>query len=308
MTIEILLVVYCCVIVLASTAGGRLPRLIKMTHLKTQLLMSFVGGLMLGIALLHLMPHAVDTLGSASKAGAAALVGVVTMFLLMRAFHPPHDHGGHDHGGDSGQCDHDHSGQETPRSIGWIGMLFGLGLHTMIDGVALAASAVADAEHGVTLGLAGIGTFLAVALHKPLDAFAITSTMKASGWSVGHQNLVNFLFSLACPLGALLFYFGFTQVSDSAWWLGCGLAISAGFFVCISLSDLLPEVAFHDHDRGKLTAALFLGVALAVGVENLPGHSHDHSGKHQHQVSGKSSDGQPAEHDHSEHDHAGHDH
>ncbi|MDB4654077.1 iron permease, partial [bacterium] len=167
MTIEILLVVYCCVIVLASTAGGRLPRLIKMTHLKTQLLMSFVGGLMLGIALLHLMPHAVDTLGSASKAGAAALVGVVTMFLLMRAFHPPHDHGGHDHGGDSGQCDHDHSGQETPRSIGWIGMLFGLGLHTMIDGVALAASAVADAEHGVTLGLAGIGTFLAVALHKP---------------------------------------------------------------------------------------------------------------------------------------------
>ena len=91
MTIEILLVVYCFAIVLASTAGGRLPRLVNMTHLKTQLLMSFVGGLMLGIALLHLMPHAVDTLGSASKAGVAALVGVVTMFLLMRAFHPPHD-------------------------------------------------------------------------------------------------------------------------------------------------------------------------------------------------------------------------
>ena len=313
MTIEILLVVYCCAIVLASTAGGRLPRLVKMTHLKTQLLMSFVGGLMLGIALLHLMPHAVDTLGSASKAGAAALVGVVTMFLLMRAFHPPHDHSGHDSGGhqhggheqgtDSGSCDHDHASQETPRRIGWIGMLFGLGLHTMIDGVALAASAVADSEHGATLGLAGIGTFLAVALHKPLDAFAITSTMKASGWSVGYQNLVNFLFSLACPLGALLFYFGFTQVSDSGWWLGCGLALSAGFFVCISLSDLLPEVAFHDHDRGKLTAALFLGIALAVGVENLPGHSHDHSGIHQHQASEKVSDGQAAEHDHSEHDH-----
>ena len=343
MTIEILLVVYCCAIVLASTAGGRLPRLIKMTHLKTQFLMSFVGGLMLGIALLHLMPHAVDTLGSASKAGAAALVGVLTMFLLMRAFHPPHDHSGHSdsghgdsghgdsgHGdsghGDSGaarsedgdsedgdigglgQCTHDHSSQEPPRRIGWIGMLFGLGLHTMIDGVALAASAVADAEHGAVLGLAGIGTFLAVALHKPLDAFAITSTMKASGWSVGYQNLVNFLFSLACPLGALLFYFGFTQVSDSGWWLGCGLALSAGFFVCISLSDLLPEVAFHDHDRGKLTAALFLGVALAVGVENLPGHSHNHSGTHEHQASEKPADRQSPEHDHLEHDHSEHDH
>ena len=318
MTIETLLVVYCCVIVLASTAGGRLPRFVKMTHLKTQLLMSFVGGLMLGIALLHLLPHAVETLGSASKAGTAALVGVVTMFLLMRAFHPPHDHGAHHHGGesghcdsghcDSGHCDHEHSSHEKPRQIGWVGMLFGLGLHTMIDGVALAASAMADAEHGALLGLAGIGTFLAVALHKPLDAFAITSTMKVSGWSVGYQNLVNFLFSLACPLGALLFYFGFTQVSDSGWWLGCGLAISAGFFVCISLSDLLPEVAFHDHDRGKLTAALFLGVALAVGVENLPGHSHDHSGKHSHQRSGQPSGAQMGEHDHSDHDHSDHDH
>lgn len=318
MTIEILLVVYCFLIVLASTVGGRLPRLVKMTHLRTQLLMSFVGGLMLGIALLHLLPHAVDTLGSASKAGVAALIGVVTMFLLLRAFHPPHDHSGHDHSehdhsehdhsGDAGQCDHEHSGSKTPRHIGWVGMLFGLGLHTMIDGVALAASAVADAEHGAILGLAGIGTFLAVVLHKPLDAFAITSTMKVSGWSVGYQNLVNFLFSLACPLGALLFYFGFTQVSDSGWWLGCGLAISAGFFVCIALSDLLPEVSFHDHDRGKLSAALFLGVALAVGVENLPGHSHDHSGTHQHQAAEQTAAGQSAKHDHSGHDHSGHDH
>ena len=123
-------------------------------------------------------------------------------------------------------------------------MLFGLGLHTLIDGVALAASVVADAEHGVTVGLAGIGTFLAVALHKPLDAFALTSTMKASGWSVGYQNLVNFLFSLACPLGALLFYFGFTQVSDSGWWLGCGLAISAGFFVCIAYQTCFLKSLF----------------------------------------------------------------
>ena len=160
----------------------------------------------------------------------------------------------------------------------------------------------------MTLGLAGIGTFLAVALHKPLDAFALTSTMKASGWSVGYQNLVNFLFSLACPLGALLFYFGFTQVSDSGWWLGCGLAISAGFFVCIALSDLLPEVAFHEHDRGKLTATFLFGVGLAVAVENLPGHSHDHFGAHPHDVFGESSDGQAAGHGHSEGAHTGHDH
>jgi len=57
--------------------------------------------------------------------------------------------------------------------------------------------------------------------------------------------------------------------------LGWGLAISAGFFIGIALADLLPEVAFHDHDRGKLTTAFLLGIMIAVGIENLPGHSHD---------------------------------
>jgi len=47
----------------------------------------------------------------------------------------------------------------------------------VMDGVALGASVTADAGHGAWLGLAGLGTFLAVALHKPLDAFAIGSVM-----------------------------------------------------------------------------------------------------------------------------------
>ncbi|HIA63420.1 MAG TPA: hypothetical protein EYN93_11095 [Planctomycetaceae bacterium] len=65
------------------------------------------------------------------------------------------------------------------------------------------------------------------------------------------------------------------------------------------MSDLLPEVAFHSHDRGKLTAALILGLLLAVGIESM--HSHDHPAPDEHQ-----------QHDSQEHDaeegHAGHDH
>ncbi|EMI21679.1 zinc/iron permease [Rhodopirellula maiorica SM1] len=154
-------------------------------------------------------------------------------------------------------------------------MLLGLGLHTLMDGVALAASVTAESHHNPWLGLAGLGTFLAVVLHKPLDAFAITSVMKKGGWTPTQQSLVNLTFSLACPLGAIAFYIGANQLSTDGTLLGWGLAISAGFFICISLSDLLPEVAFHDHDRFKLTAALLIGVALAVGIESLPGHSHN---------------------------------
>ena len=340
MTLETLLALYCLVIVLASTAGGHLPSLIRMTHLRTQLLISFVGGLMLGISLLHLLPHAVVTLGTASSAGLACLLGIVAMFLLLRAFHPPHAHGfvdatprvfeegeqgegsgelvsgelvsgelvsgelvsgelvsgeetrlgagsggiraehgmdrGHDHGHDHGHRGCEHSSAAHPRGMGWIGILVGLWLHTMIDGVALAASAVADAQHA-GIAMAGLGTFLAIALHKPLDAFAITSTMRTSGWPPLHQAIINVVFAIACPVGALLFYFGVTRLTDSSMLLGWGLAISAGFFICISLADLLPEVSFHQHDRGKLTLSLFLGIALAFAVENLPGHSHIHA-------------------------------
>ena len=257
--------------------------------------MSGVGGLMLGIAMLHLLPHASEALGSPSKTGSAALVGLIAMFLLVRLFHT-HDHGvvgEHDH---TAHCSHNHehdhdSGEKDPvpapkKGFSWAGMFFGLALHTLIDGVALASSVIADAHHGAWLGLAGLGTFLAVALHKPLDAFAITSVMSKQGWSVRSQSIANGLFSVACPLGALLMYFGATRLTESNEILGWGLAVSAGFFICISLADLLPEVAFHDHDRGKLTFALLLGVAIAVGIESLPGHNHAQHEGHGHEYPG----------------------
>ena len=155
-------------------------------------------------------------------------------------------------------------------------MFFGLALHTVIDGVALASSVIADASHGSWMGLSGIGTFLVIVFHIPLDSFAITSVMSKQGWSSHAQRIVSMLFSLACPAGAFLMYLGATQLLNDASVLGWGLAISAGFFICIALADLLPEVAFHDHDRVKLTIALLLGVSIAIGIENLPGHTHTH--------------------------------
>ena len=304
-----LLFVYCIFIFTAATAGGRLSEIIRMTHLRTQLLMSAVGGLMIGVALLHLLPHAVELLQSASSAGLGALFGLLSMFLLIRLFHT-HDHGvldsdneatehdrhcshcshhpdehdhthGHDSAGDdkldqsSPKHGHNHS-----RRLGWGGVFFGLSLHTLIDGVALSSSVIADTKHGAWMDLAGIGTFLVIVLHIPLDSFAITSVMSRQGWSVSAQRLANFLFSIACPLGAFLMYAGVTTIISDERVLGWGLAVSAGFFICIALADLLPEVAFHDHDRAKLTMALLLGVSIALIIENLPGHRHDH--KHSH--------------------------
>ena len=118
--------------------------------------------------------------------------------------------------------------------------------------------------------LFGIGVFLAILLHKPLDAMSITSLMEVGGWTSSARTIANFLFALMCPLGALLFYFGVDLLGDSSRLVVAGaLAFSAGAFICIALSDLLPEVHFHSHDRGKLTLVFLLGILLAYGIGSV---------------------------------------
>ena len=166
-------------------------------------------------------------------------------------------------------CHHAHQ-------LSWLGITLGLSLHTLIDGMALAASVQAESTfRNVTL-ISGLGTFLAIMLHKPLDAVSITSLMAGAGWSTRSRFLVSIIFSTMCPIGALLFRFGislFGEYQDE--FVSASLAFSAGVFLCISLSDLLPEMEFHAHNRVRLTAALLAGILLAYGITFLePGHLH----------------------------------
>jgi zinc and cadmium transporter len=72
------------------------------------------------------------------------------------------------------------------------------------------------------------------------------------------------------------------RFSTSGHLAGYALAFSAGTFLCIATSDLLPELQFHSHDRLKLSLALLAGVALAtIGAYfDLAGHSHHETHSH----------------------------
>ena len=255
----ILITVYCILIVAASLVGGHLPSFLRLTHTRMQLLMSLIGGLMLGVAILHMLPHATVATQSLDKTAMATMVGLLAMFFLIRMFHvhghEPHEHHSHD---TAVEPDHIHACAEdrmkphggSAHGLSWIGLFIGLALHTLIDGVALAAAVAAEMHESSTASLLGVGTFLAVMLHKPLDALAITSVMIGGGWSKGWRNLVNCFFALMCPMGALAFYFGIQQFGEGQQMIvGCSLGFAAGAFLCISLADLLPEVQFHRHDR-----------------------------------------------------------
>lgn len=243
-----------------------MPGWIKMTHTRTQLVMSLVSGLMLGVAFYHLLPHSAGLLGGSHGIDTAVwwlMVGLVVMLLLLRVFHF------HQHeftAEDLDQHDRAHHGehQSLAHGLSWVGLGLGLAVHTLIDGVALGAVMLASSSAG---GLAGIGVFLAILLHKPLDAMSIVTVMAAGGWSRKAQISANLIFALMCPLGALLFFFGADAVVDGSNYLvAAALAFSAGAFICIALSDLLPEVHFHSHDRVKLTLAFLLGLVLAYAI------------------------------------------
>ena len=111
--------------------------------------------------------------------------------------------------------------------------------------------------------------------------------MGAGGWSKQAIWLANIGFALMCPLGAIGFLLGLgAAFGQQNIVIGCALAFAAGVFLCISLADLLPEVAFHTHDRLRLTLALVLGIALAWGIGFLePKHAHElHHEDHAHEL------------------------
>ncbi|MEZ6066717.1 MAG: ZIP family metal transporter [Planctomycetaceae bacterium] len=291
-----LTLLYGVLIAAASWIGGILPRLVTLTHNRVQTLLSFVGGLMLGIGVMHMLPHALHAApgGAVDALMLWVLAGVLLMFALLRAFHfhvhePPvvaeadslqltceahPEHVG-------GACRHGpaHESGHAGKGASWGGVLFGLGVHTLLDGVALGASIQAEAGHASGWGLYGLGVAAAIALHKPMDSLSISSLMATAGASSRRRTLVNLGYAMLCPLGAVLFHLGAMGLGggETPLFVAYALAFSAGMFLTIALSDLLPEMQFHSHNRVRLSAALLLGVLAAWAIGFLePTHLHGH--------------------------------
>jgi zinc and cadmium transporter len=304
---------YCALILVASIIGGMIPVWFQLTHRWMQFAVSFVAGVMLGVAVLDMLPHAIAdavaageltvgngatplngsdaTFAATVRTMTALLAGMLAMFFTERFFsyhhhdapgeaHDDHLHHAHHHEANSGQ--HGNAHGERRADLSWSGAALGLALHSILNGVALAASVTHASDSS---RLAGLATFLVIFLHKPFDAMTIGMLMARGGHSLAWRHTVNALFALAIPVGVLLFYFGFmTELSGPSTsarqlWIAYALAFSAGAFLCISLSDLLPELQFHHHDRVKLSFALLLGLALAWVAGRLEAAAHR---SHQH--------------------------
>lgn len=256
-------------IVVASLVGGWLPNVIKFTHTKTQVFLAFVSGFMIGISVLHLLPHGIEQIASVHDESAVqlgtlcTLGGVVIMFGFLRLL------SFHEHETESDL----NNTRVTNRTVQatWITVIAGMGVHTLFEGFALGSSL--GIEHGIDLDHHDEGgvhdlslTFavaLAIVLHKPFDALTVVGVMKHAGIKKKSLWLTNMGFALICPIGAILALFFLREIlHDYEHILGILLAFVSGAFLCVALADLLPEAFRHRHDRFKIFVAFLCGVIL----------------------------------------------
>jgi zinc and cadmium transporter len=261
-------------ILAGALAGGALP--LFGTARRSDVLLSFSAGVMLGAAFFHMLPEAVEASGV--NAIPFVLAGFVLVYLLERfvlvhvcaepgpqpvaegAAADVHVHGapGHVHvHGDATGC--------TVHTMGLAAFL-GMSLHTIGDGFALAA---ASAEANL-----GLLVFLAILAHKIPNAFSLSAILRAEGYSRPRALLMNAAFALMVPLGALSFVV-LRAVIRVDTFTSIALAGSAGTFLHLSLSDILPDVHRRGVAKWRLTIAVIAGLALMGALRFL---RHGHAG------------------------------
>ena len=249
----------------ASLFGGWLLNFFRIDHRRMQIVMAFVAGLVLGVAILHLLPHSLAAHpgpGAVEAVVGWMMAGLIVTLVMMYIF-DFHEHGfSAEHGN---QHDRPSPAARPIKRFTWVGIALGLGVHSLTEGLTL--SSVMRLTHQGEVTSAGFGVFLAIALHKPLDALAILSTMRARGLDRWATTAANLGFALLCPAAAFVSYWAVTLIGPAEMVVvGCVLAFATGSFLCISLHDLLPAIHFHSHDRVKLATGFLIGLGIAYAL------------------------------------------
>ncbi len=205
----------------------------------TFLLVSLAVGTLLGDAFIHLIPESFESIDSQTTTSLLILLGIIIYFILEKILRFRHCH--------EPDCQQDSYQHVVPLSI------IGDSLHNFFDGIVVAAS------FQVSISL-GIATSLAVLLHEipqEIGDFAIMLHHKYSPKKALFLNLVSGAFSL---LGVLITFFFSQFIQNFSLYL---LPVTAGAFIYLASSDLIPEL--HRHSPKSSSSIIQLSL-LIIGI------------------------------------------
>jgi ZIP family zinc transporter/zinc and cadmium transporter len=211
----------------------------KWSERNSFLIINFAAGVMLTLAFAHLIPEGLELNPNTML---YTLLGFLIMFFLQFVvlFHPCHDEACANHS-------HTH-----------ITSIAGLSLHSIIDGLIIAVGFEASSSLGLL-------TTLAILFHKLPDGITISGILLHNGAS--KKTILNFSLLTAwfTPIGTIAGMCLFKNMSMLA--LGALLGITAGSFIFLSASDLIPET---HKSKNRITALmLFAGAFIVLAAEHV---------------------------------------
>jgi len=198
-------------------------------------LVAFAIGALLGGALFHFIPEAIEELKLIWTVLLAAL-GFGLFYLIERFLHWHH-------------CKHG----ECPKHHFTYLILIGDGVHNFIDGLIIAASFIISIPIGII-------SSIIILLHELPQEIGDFGVLIHGGFSRTKALVYNFLSQLTAVLGGVLGFY-LIGLQEQAIYL---LPIAAGGFLYIALVDLIPEVF---KEKNKMQAVLnVLLILLGMGI------------------------------------------
>jgi zinc and cadmium transporter len=206
----------------------------KLLHQILFCLIGFSAGALIGGAFLHLLPEALEKTQSITVFY-YLILGIVLFFLMERYFHWRHCH--------EDKCD--------THAFTYLN-LFGDAFHNFIDGMVIAASFMVSLRLGVV-------TTVAIIIHEIPQELSDFAVLIYGGFSKKKALFYNFISALTAIVGAVVGYFLARFSQNFSTFL---LPLTAGGFIYIATSDLIPEL--HKENNLKRATAAFLAFLFGI--------------------------------------------
>jgi len=244
-------------IVLATFAGGLLSVLLAASLTVNVLgrivhhLVSLSAGVLLGTALLNILPEAFESKASPQSLFMTLLIGLLFFFLLEKAELYRH---GHHHEGDEHHHHHGFDKHQAGRG-GWT-VLLGDSIHNFCDGIIIAAAFLTDTRLGMF-------TALAIIAHEIPQEVGDYIVLLNAGLSRRKALLYNAMSGMAAVVGGVV---GYVVVGPWEALFPYLLVIASSSFIYVAVADLIPQLQHRLSAKDTAAQLGWLGVGLAVVV------------------------------------------
>jgi zinc and cadmium transporter len=213
-----------------------LIRFFVMGRSKIMILVSFAAGSMMAVSFFDLIPEAIGDGGNVMRIMEYLILGFVMFLLIEKAFLLYH-------------CHEENCNLHSSVKL----VMVGDSVHNFLDGVAIAASFLVSPTLGIT-------TTVAILIHEIPQEFGDIGVMLHSGFSKAKALAFNLVSAAMAILGGLVGFYYLNRFESFTPYI---LAITAGGFIYIAATDLLPEVHAESDTRTKISVH---SVAVIFGI------------------------------------------